>query len=332
MIRRESNAGSRTSSNVTPNDAMIASQQQHIAELVSRNKALEHTISKLRAAVAEEKDRAADAVAQIQQQWKAERQEWREGCDLLQVSHRIAHLRTAGHVDREHIARLDMKEALRKEKLLRMHRDYKLVMFQAKELEMEESIAQLQWNLEKAVDERYDAVAEAEERADETMAVLEAQCAEVAEQLKEMAEEQERAVKEKEKLEVRLSHSSCTVDMNLFLRQIFLLCARNTPSLQPRLTGPQRSWSAPNSSSKVSRPLMGSSRRSTPSPRGLSLLSLDKWRSGRTWRTARTRTWRTCARPALNSRSKSSNSRPRTRSSKPSERRRRPRPRNSNPT
>ncbi|KAI0714251.1 hypothetical protein C8T65DRAFT_546450, partial [Cerioporus squamosus] len=128
--------------------AMIASQQQHIAELVQRNKTLEHTISKLRAAVAEEKDRAADAVAQIQAQWKAERMEWREGCDLLQVSHRIAHLRTAGDVEREHRALLDTKEALRKEKLLRMHRDYKLVMFQAKELEMEERVSQLQWDLE----------------------------------------------------------------------------------------------------------------------------------------------------------------------------------------
>ena len=251
MMRRESHAGPRIKSTADPNEAMIANQQQHIAQLVAQNKTLDHTISKLRAAVAEEKDRAADAIAKIQEEWKAERIEWRKGCDSLQNAHRIAHLRTVAQVDREQQALLTAKEACRKETLLRMHRDYKLVMFQAKELEMEERVAQLQWDLEKAVAEREDAVAEVEERAEETATALEARCTELAEQLAEMAEEQGRAVKEKEMLEVRLSHSRCTVAMNLILpRRNSQLCVRSTPSSQPLLSGLPRSWSAPNSSSK----------------------------------------------------------------------------------
>ena len=215
---RESHVGLRASSAVDPNEAMIASQQKHIDDLVSRNKTLDHTITKLRAAVAQEKEqgadllaeerkRTADAIAQIQERWKEERTEWRDGCESLQASYRIAHLRTAVDLDRERFAVLEAKDALRREKLARMQRDYRLVMFQAKELELEERVAQLQRELELAAEEREDAVDEVEERMQETAAVLEARCAELAEQLKELAEEQARAIKEKEKAEVRLSHS-----------------------------------------------------------------------------------------------------------------------------
>ncbi|KAI0325529.1 hypothetical protein GY45DRAFT_218864 [Cubamyces sp. BRFM 1775] len=186
---------------VDPNEAMVASQQKHIADLVARNKTLEHTLSKLKAAVQEEKERAHDAVAQIEERWKAERAEWREGCDTLQIAHRVAHLRTAEEVDRVRVALLETKEALRKERLARMQRDYRLVMFQAKELDLEERNAQLERELEVATSEREEQVAEAEERAQETAAVLQARCNELADQLKELAQEQGNTLKEKEKAE-----------------------------------------------------------------------------------------------------------------------------------
>ncbi len=215
---RESHVGYRAPSAVGPNEAMVASQQQHITDLVSQNKTLEHMITKLRAAVAKEEERATDlvrqekehttqTVAQIQERWKVERTEWRDGCESLQTSLRIAHLRTAVDMDREHVVLLETKDALRRERLAKVQRDYRLVMFQAKELELEERIAQLQRDLEKAVEEKEDAVEAVDERMQETAAVLEARCAELAGQLKEMAGEQAQAVKAKEMADVRSSHS-----------------------------------------------------------------------------------------------------------------------------
>lgn len=183
---------------------MVISQQQHISELVARNKTLEHTISKLKAAVEEEKARAHDAVAQIEDRWKAERAEWREGCDLLQIAHRVAHQRTGDELDRARFALLEAKEVLRTERLLRMQRDFRLVMFQAKELELEERAAQLERELLEATAEKEELAEELEERAAETATALEARCTELAEQLSEMAEEQARTLKEKERAEARL--------------------------------------------------------------------------------------------------------------------------------
>lgn len=191
---------------------MVINQQQHISELVARNKTLEHTISKLKAAVEAEKAHAHDAVAQIEARWKAERAEWREGCDSLQIAHRIAHLRTGDELDRARGALLEAKEALRTERLLRMQRDFRLVMFQAKEIELEQRNAALERELAEAAVEKEELVEELDERAAETATALEQQCAELAEQLGEVAEEQARTLKEKEKAEVRLQHN-CVQDI-----------------------------------------------------------------------------------------------------------------------
>ena len=77
----------RTSANPDPNEAMVASQQKHIAELVAQNKTLEHTLSRLRAEAAAERERTEG----VRGEWAAERIEWRAGCDALQDAHRAAH-------------------------------------------------------------------------------------------------------------------------------------------------------------------------------------------------------------------------------------------------
>ncbi|PIL35605.1 hypothetical protein GSI_02333 [Ganoderma sinense ZZ0214-1] len=197
--------GTLRSSSTDPNDAMVASQQKHIADLVSRNKTLEHTTTRLRAAVAEEQERAADAVAQVQQRWEAERSEWRAGCDSLQAAHRIAHLRTAVDADRDHAALLEAKEALRRESIARVARDYKIVLFQAKELELEMRVSQLQRELEAANEAREDAVLDVDEEWQETATVLEARCTELAGQLKVAAAQQARAIREREQAEADLA-------------------------------------------------------------------------------------------------------------------------------
>ena len=50
-MMRDNHGALRTSS-ADPNEAMVASQQKHIADLVARNKTLEHTSTRLRATVA----------------------------------------------------------------------------------------------------------------------------------------------------------------------------------------------------------------------------------------------------------------------------------------
>ena len=244
-MMRDSHGTLRTSS-ADPNEAMVANQQKHIADLVARSKTLEHTITKLRAAVAEEKERAADAVAQIRQQWETERKEWREGCDSLQAAHRIAHLRTATEVDREHAAVLEMKEALRRERIARVHRDYKIVLFQTRELELEERVAQLERELEAANEAKEDVAGDLEEEWQEKAAVLE-------EQLKEAVAEQAQAVKEKEKAEVRMDYicvyrsDECVVYAAwslLSYRLIFLLSVVSIPPSKSRRSAPRRTLNA----------------------------------------------------------------------------------------
>lgn len=242
---------SRSGQSVGPNEAMVINQQQHISELVARNKTLEHTISKLKAAVEAENAHAHDAVAQIEARWKAERAEWREGCDSLQIAHRIAHLRTGDDLDRARGALLEAKEALRTERLLRMQRDFRLVMFQAKEIELEQRNATLERELAEAAVEKEELVEELDERAAETATALEQQCAELVEQLGEVTEEQARAVKEKEKAEVRLHHNgvqniyhNAAQQCLLSTRRILQVYAPNgQPSSRPP-SGPPRVSSA----------------------------------------------------------------------------------------
>ena len=296
--------GTFRSSSTDPNEAMVASQQKHIADLVARNKTLEHTTTRLRAAVAEEQERAADAVAQVQKRWEAERSEWRGGCDSLQAAHRIAHLRTAVDADREHAALLEAKEALRRESIARGVRDYKIVLFQAKELELEMRVSQLQRELETANEAREDAVLDVEEEWQERAAILEARCAELVGQLKAAAAEQAQAIREKEKAEVRICvyRRSCgslvyAVALSLHaFRQTLRLSVVSIPPSEWRLSAPRRTRNALSCSSKPSRPPMPILRRDTPSLRQLLLLYGIKSRSGRHWTNGRTQTWRTSAR------------------------------------
>ncbi|KAG1821713.1 uncharacterized protein BJ212DRAFT_1477564 [Suillus subaureus] len=107
----------RTAAPFAPHDAMVASQQGHIENLVQKTRNLEHTIKKLNDELSLEQTRAKDTANVIKQQWRAEQKEWHVGCDALQACHRIAHLRTACALDDERIAVLKEREIARREKL-----------------------------------------------------------------------------------------------------------------------------------------------------------------------------------------------------------------------
>ncbi|KAG1721972.1 hypothetical protein EDD22DRAFT_936145 [Suillus occidentalis] len=127
-----------------PHDAMVASQQGHIENLVQKTRNLEHTIKKLNDELSLEQARAEDAVNDIKQQWRAEQKEWHAGCDALQACHRIAHLKTACALDDERFAVIKEREIARHERLARIQRDYEITMFQAREAELESQIEDLQ--------------------------------------------------------------------------------------------------------------------------------------------------------------------------------------------
>ncbi|KAG2038881.1 hypothetical protein BDR03DRAFT_953031 [Suillus americanus] len=141
----------RAAAPFAPHDAMVASQQGHIENLVQKTRNLEHTIKKLNDELSLEQTRAKDTVNVVKQQWRAEQKEWHVGCDALQACHRIAHLRTACALDDERIAVLKEREIARRERLARIQRDYKITMFQVRETELESQIEDLQADLDSQV-------------------------------------------------------------------------------------------------------------------------------------------------------------------------------------
>lgn len=137
-----------------PQEAMIASLQAHIDELVQKNRAAEHVQKRLQQSLQDEKERAIDAMNRLKSALQQEREEWQEGCDSLLASHRIVHLRTRNELDKEKLNVVREKEENRKERIMVLHRDYKLTLFQAREMELEARIADLEDALEEVKEDR----------------------------------------------------------------------------------------------------------------------------------------------------------------------------------
>ncbi|KAF5381951.1 hypothetical protein D9615_004354 [Tricholomella constricta] len=138
--------------------SLEASNQAQIDDLVQRNRTLEHTKQKLSEQLAHETARSKESLIELQKQWQTEQTEWRQGCDVLQSCHRVVQLRNLVELEKERINVLKELDATRKEKLLRLQRDYRITMFQAREAELEDRI----WELE---DESDAMIAEFEESA-----------------------------------------------------------------------------------------------------------------------------------------------------------------------
>jgi hypothetical protein len=124
--------------------SLEASNQAQIDDLVQRNRTLEHTVKKLSDQVALEVTRSKEAAATIHEQWQQEQQEWREGCDVLQSCHRIVQLRNTVELENERMNVLKELDAVRKEKLKRLQRDFRITMFQVREAELERRTLELE--------------------------------------------------------------------------------------------------------------------------------------------------------------------------------------------
>jgi hypothetical protein len=101
-------------------------------------------VKKLSDQVALEVTRSKEVAATIHEQWQQEQQEWREGCDVLQSCHRIVQLRNTVELENERTNVLKELDAVRKEKLKRLQRDFRITMFQVKEAELERRVLELE--------------------------------------------------------------------------------------------------------------------------------------------------------------------------------------------
>lgn len=194
----------RTAAHFAPHDAMVASQQGHIENLVQKTRNLEHTIKKLNDELSLEQTRARDTVNVIKQQWRAEQKEWHAGCDALQACHRIAHLRTACALDDERIAVLKEREIARRERLARIQRDYKITMFQAREAELESQIEDLQADLDSQVAQAVYALKSRDQQYQKTILDLRTRDATLSSELKLKSDEIVAVHKQREDVEDEL--------------------------------------------------------------------------------------------------------------------------------
>jgi chromosome segregation ATPase len=162
---------------------MIASQKSHIDELVQKTRTLEHTIQRLQ-----------DQLSNSRAEWQTERKEWAEGCDSLMACHRIAHLRTNVLLAQERVSLAHERELVRRERVMVIQRDYNLILFKAREKELELEADQLREEVSNAAEGNVALVAELRERLADRMR-----------ELKEKATLLRDAEKAKEEAEVRRS-------------------------------------------------------------------------------------------------------------------------------
>ena len=131
----------------TPRNARVptleASNQVQIDDLVQRNRALEQANKNLEGQLHTEQRRNKEVLAEIQEQLHRERQESREGCDVLISCHRLVNLRTLSDLETVKTKFLQEQEVTRQEKQQRLQRDTQILNFQIREGDLEDTISRL---------------------------------------------------------------------------------------------------------------------------------------------------------------------------------------------
>lgn len=112
------------------------SQRPQIEDLVERNKRLALDITRLEEHLAQKELHSQQLVKNTQEHLHKVQEEWRDGLDVVQTLHRLAELRAADELEKERMNILSEQNETRLEKTARMHRDYKLLLFQMDEAEL----------------------------------------------------------------------------------------------------------------------------------------------------------------------------------------------------
>jgi chromosome segregation ATPase len=162
---------------------MIASQKTHIDELVQKNRTLDDTIKRLQ-----------EQLSNSRTEWQVERKEWVDGCDTLSACYRIAQLRSNVFLAQERVALAHERDLTRRERIAVIQRDYNLILFKAREKELELEADRLKEELSGATDGNVALVAELRQKLAAGMR-----------ELKEKAAQLRDAEKTREEVEVRRS-------------------------------------------------------------------------------------------------------------------------------
>lgn len=197
----------RSAPSSAPLEAMVAKQQSHIEDLVMQNRTLEQMVQKLRAEVTADQSRHDSTLQQLKQQFGIERIEWKSAADSLQSLWRIVYLRAVAELEKERSNVFKMREEVRLGRVARLQRDYRIGMFQTREMELEDRVAEFQEQFE---DMRSSYEEEHKKRLDQK------------EQFRESVLELNEVVGERDQLEVRalalrlnMSHEHHSVVMHL---------------------------------------------------------------------------------------------------------------------
>jgi hypothetical protein len=129
-------------SNAPP--SLEAANQAQIDDLVQRNRTLEYTNNKLSEKLSAGISQSKKAIQDLQKQSHEQEKLIREECEDFLAYYRFVQLRTASALETERLNALAEQKALREEKLLRLQRDFRVVMFYAKERELEERVLGLE--------------------------------------------------------------------------------------------------------------------------------------------------------------------------------------------
>lgn len=185
----------RTAPSSAPLEAMVTKQQNHIDELVTRNRGLEVAVQKLQVDVTSERARYEDALQKVKAQYDNEKKKWKEDSNMLQGLWHISYLREVVKVESAGKTIMDMKDELRLSRLATLQRDYQLEMFRAKESERDDKIAELEDALEAANWDKAEAEAQFAAREKEKVSF--------AERLETRIEELLEAAEDQKQTEVR---------------------------------------------------------------------------------------------------------------------------------
>ena len=145
---------------------MDARQQAHINELTEQLRTAEHMSKKLREELAQAQAQMKAERIALQDQRLKEARAWKVGTELTGASHQVAKARLLLLLDMEGRNVLSGEDAVRKERLARVQRDYNLVLFQQRESELEEGIIELQgmlgvgWEVRERGDREYEGLRE----------------------------------------------------------------------------------------------------------------------------------------------------------------------------
>lgn len=155
-----------------PNEAMVASLQSHIDDLVQKNRTFEQEKKKLLQSLEREKERGEDLARRTDALVQQDRKNWAEVYESLMAGHRIVHLTTQIELTKAREQVVKQKEESRRERIETLTRDFRLTLFQAKASGLERKIAELEEALDEEAEQHQENAAQYVHQYEERLRTL----------------------------------------------------------------------------------------------------------------------------------------------------------------